>query len=104
MGSLGMFMARRYFAICTSTLPPLPLFVISSMSASIESWRAGSAKIMGTEVRLAGDDGTQASGHFLTCLLASEDYEAISKKYMMGSLGDMFILCTNEIGVRAGRG
>ena len=32
-------------------------------------------------------------------MLASEDYQAVNKKYRVGSLKDTFILCTSELGL-----
>ena len=82
----------------------------AEFARSAGSSRGGEAKIVGSIIHPQGqkDDGDGwdevALAHYPSVyhfadMLASEDYQAINKKYRVGSLEDTFILCTSEIGV-----
>lgn len=82
----------------------------AEFAKSVGSRRGGTAKIVGTVVRQDGDNGEGwdevALAHYPSIwhfadMLASEDYQAVNKKYRVGSLRDTFILCTTEIGIDA---
>ncbi|KFY46457.1 hypothetical protein V495_02486 [Pseudogymnoascus sp. VKM F-4514 (FW-929)] len=78
----------------------------AEFAKSVGSRRGGTAKIVGTVVRKDGDGGEGwdevALAHYPSIwhfadMLASEDYQAVNRKYRVGSLRDTFILCTTEV-------
>lgn len=87
----------------------------AEFAKSIGARRGGNAKIVGTVVR-QGEDGGRgwdevALAHYPSIwhfaeMLASRDYQAVNKRYRVGSLRDTFILCTTELGLEevVGRG
>jgi hypothetical protein len=88
----------------------------SEFAKSAGSRRGGVAKIVGSIVHRSEEDGKTDDGngwdevalahypsinHFAD-MLASQDYQAVNKKYRVGSLRDTFILCTSELGIEMG--
>ncbi|KAH7047432.1 hypothetical protein B0J12DRAFT_121831 [Macrophomina phaseolina] len=89
-----------------------------AFAESVGSSRGGVAKVVGTVVRdgkgwgVQGKDGDRgekvwdevALAHYPSIwhfadMLASDDYQAVNRKYRVGSLKDTFILCTTEVGL-----
>lgn len=82
----------------------------AEFAKSIGSRRGGDAKLVGSVIH--GNKGSEegdgwdeiAIAHYPSIqhfadMLASEDYQAVNKKYRVGSLKDTFILCTTELGL-----
>ncbi|GME28033.1 hypothetical protein GTA08_BOTSDO13957 [Neofusicoccum parvum] len=81
--------------------------------------RGAVAKVVGTVVADGGGEGDGEKGgkvwdevalahypsiwHFAD-VVASEEYQAVNRKYRLGSLKDTFILCTSELGLAEGGG
>ncbi|KAL8779383.1 MAG: hypothetical protein Q9203_001485 [Teloschistes exilis] len=77
-----------------------------AFAESIGSKRGGVAKIVGKVLPKSGDDGWDevtlahypSLEHFAD-MLAGGDYQAVNKRFRVGSLRDTCILCTSEIDV-----
>ncbi|KAL8659917.1 MAG: hypothetical protein Q9202_006898 [Teloschistes flavicans] len=75
-----------------------------AFAESIGSSRGGVAKIVGKVVPGSYDDGWDevALAHYPSLdhfadMLAGEDYQAVNKRFRVGSLRDTCILCTSEV-------
>ncbi|KAL8626922.1 hypothetical protein Q9189_007384 [Teloschistes chrysophthalmus] len=82
-----------------------------AFAKSIGSKRGGVAKIVGKVLPESCDDGwdEMALAHYPSLehfadMLAGEDYQAVNKRFRVGSLRDTCILCTSEVEVEVSGG